>query len=287
MKKIKILLVFILISSLFILTSCGNDSQQTTLEKVQEQGYVTIGFANEQPYAYETADGQLTGEAVEIATVILNNLGIDEIRGELTEFASLIPGLKAERFDMITAGMFITPERAEEAAFANPEYSIGVALGVKAGNPKGLNSYEDFIADETATVAVPGGAIEYDYLIGVGVDEEQIVTVPDMPAAVAALQSDRVDAITATGPSVQATLNTANDPNLERVEGFEQPIVDGESVRGYGATAFRPEDEDFVKAFNEELEELKESGELLEILIEFGFTEDELPGDMTIEELIH
>lgn len=106
-----------------------------------------------------------------------------------------------------------------------------------------------------------------------------------MPAAVAALQSDRVDAITATGPSVQATLDTANDQNLERVEDFEQPIIDGESVRGYGATAFRQDDNDFVEAFNEELENLKESGELLEILQEFGFTEDELPGDMTIEEL--
>lgn len=173
MKKIKILLVLVLISSLFILSACGGaDSDElTTLKKVQEQGYVTVGFANEQPYAYETADGELTGEAVEIATVILNNLGIDEIRGELTEFGSLIPGLQAERFDMITAGMFITPDRAKEVSFANPEYSIGVALGVKAGNPKGLNSYEAFIDDETATVAVPGGAIEYNYLVDIGVDE--------------------------------------------------------------------------------------------------------------------
>lgn len=288
MRKLKVLVILVLISSIFVLTACdaGGNSDQTTLERAQEQSYVTVGFANEQPYAYETADGELTGEAVEIATVILNNLGIEEIRGELTEFGSLIPGLQAGRFDMITAGMFITPERAQEVSFANPEYSIGVALGVKAGNPKNLTSYDDFIHDETATVAVPGGAIEYDYLVDVGVDESQIVTVPDMPAAVAALQSDRVDAITATGPSVQATLDTANDPNLERVEDFEQPVIDGESVRGYGATAFRDEDQDFVNAFNEELEKLKESGELLEILEQFGFTEDELPGDVTTEDLV-
>ncbi|WP_201035689.1 transporter substrate-binding domain-containing protein [Thermoanaerobacter sp. YS13] len=58
-----------------------------------------IGFANEKPYAYKDDNGQLTGEAVEIAKVIFERLGIKKIHGELTEFGSLISGLKAKRFD--------------------------------------------------------------------------------------------------------------------------------------------------------------------------------------------
>ncbi|WP_420871903.1 transporter substrate-binding domain-containing protein [Cohnella rhizosphaerae] len=96
-----------------------------TLKAAQEKGYITIGFANEKPYAYKEADGTLTGEAVEITKVILKRLGVDEVRGELTEFGSLIGGLQAKRFDMITAGMFINPERCQAVLFANPEYSIG------------------------------------------------------------------------------------------------------------------------------------------------------------------
>ncbi|MBZ2175460.1 ectoine/hydroxyectoine ABC transporter substrate-binding protein EhuB [Schnuerera sp. xch1] len=289
LKKSKILLITILVISLFTLSSCGNlgASDESTLEKAKRQGYVTVGFANEKPYAYQTADGELTGESVEVARAVLKNLGIEEMRGELTEFGSLVPGLQAKRFDMITAGMYIKPDRAKQVAFANPEYSVGVALGVKKGNPLGLNSYEDIANHDTATIAVPGGAIEYKYLIESGVEEERITTVPDMPSALSALQSGRVDAITATGPSLQSTLDTADDPNIERVENFTPPVIDGESIKDYGATAFRHEDQDFVEAFNKELQKLKDSGELLEIIKEFGFTEDELPGDVTTEEILN
>ncbi|MDD4754410.1 MAG: ectoine/hydroxyectoine ABC transporter substrate-binding protein EhuB [Desulfitobacteriaceae bacterium] len=265
-------------------TETGEDTAQTTLEKVKAQGYVTVGFANEKPYAYQTPEGELTGEAVEVARVILKNLGIEEMRGELTEFGALIPGLQAKRFDMITAGMYITPDRAKEVAFANPEYTIGEGLGVKKGNPLDLHSYEDIAKHETAIVAIPSGVIEYDYLTACGVPEDRIITVPDITSALAAVQAGRADAFTATGPAVQATLETANDSSLERVMDFQQPVIDGKNVKGFGATAFRKDDNDFREAFNAELKNLEESGELLKIIEPFGFTEQELPGGITAEE---
>ncbi|TFE23452.1 ectoine/hydroxyectoine ABC transporter substrate-binding protein EhuB [Cohnella luojiensis] len=260
-------------------------ASETTLAKAQREGFISVGFANERPYAYATPDGKLTGEAVEISRKILSNLGIQEMDGVLTEFGSLIPGLKAKRFDMITAGMFITPERARQVAFANPEYSIGEAIAVKKGNPLNLHSYEDIKANPKAKVAVMVGAIEVEYLKNVGVADSQILTVPDQPSAISALQSGRADAITMTGPSLQAMLDSAKDNKIERVMDFTQPVIEGKSVRGYGAAVFRIGDDDFREAFNAELQKLKESGELLEILKEFGFTEQELPGDATAEEL--
>lgn len=118
----KICLMLLAVSMIaFSFTGCGDAGEQndesnsktgeTTLEKAQREGYVTIGFANEKPYAYQTVEGELTGEAVEVARAVLENLGIGEMRGVLTEFGSLIPGLQAKRFDMVTAGMFITPDR--------------------------------------------------------------------------------------------------------------------------------------------------------------------------------
>lgn len=124
MKKSSILIAVLALVMTLGLMGCasdgGNDAEQmNTLEKIKEQGYVTVGFANEQPYAYATPDGQLTGLNVEIAREVFNNMGVEELNPVLTEFGSLIPGLKAERFDVITAGMYITPERAEEADFAD------------------------------------------------------------------------------------------------------------------------------------------------------------------------
>jgi polar amino acid transport system substrate-binding protein len=260
-------------------------AKETSFEKVKRQGYVTVGFANEKPYAYATPDGKLTGEAVEVARTILKKLGINQMDGVLTEFGSLIPGLKAQRFDIITAGMFINPERSKEVAFANPEYSIGEALAVKKGNPLKLHSYKDISANSKAKVAVMVGAIEKEYLTKSGVPEGQIVTVNDQPSAISALQAGRADAITMTGPALQSVLESAKDAGLERVMDFEQPVIDGKSMRGYGAAAFRPDDNDFREAYNQELEKMKSSGELLTILKSFGFTEQELPGDMKAEQL--
>ncbi|MFC4768901.1 ectoine/hydroxyectoine ABC transporter substrate-binding protein EhuB [Effusibacillus consociatus] len=266
-------------------TGGGNSSGESALERAKKEGYVTVGFANEKPYAYATPDGKLTGEAVEVARAVLKNLGINEMRPVLTEFGSLIPGLKAKRFDIITAGMYITPERAKEVDFANPEYSIGEALAVKQGNPLSLHSYQDIASNSKAKVGVMGGAIELEYLKKSGVPEDRIVIVSDQASAIAALQAGRVDAITMTGPSLQAVMESAKDSNIERVMDFKQPVIDGKSVRGYGAAAFRKEDADFREAFNRELAKLKESGELLKILKPFGFTEQELPGDVTAEQL--
>ncbi len=287
---------------LLIATACGNTNNKAATEKAEgdnssneevsgvlaaakKNGYITIGFANEKPYAYKDANGELTGEAVEIAQTILKRLGINEVRGELTEFSSLIAGLQAKRFDLITAGMFINPDRCQAVAFANPEYSIGEGIAVKKGNPLKLMSYKTIAENNKAKVAVMAGAVEIGYLKAANIPEERIVIVPDQDAAISALQSGRVDAMTMTGPALQSRLDTAGDDNLERVMDFEQPTVDGASVRGYGATAFRQDDVEFRDTFNAELDKMKASGELLDILKKFGFTEQELPGDMTAEQL--
>lgn len=266
-------------------TSSGSEGDVSTLEKAKEEGKITVGFSGEVPYAYEDEDGNLTGQSVEVARAVFKKLGIEEMDGKLTKFGSLIPGLQSGNFDVITAGMYITPDRCTQVDFGEPEYSIGEALAVQKGNPLNLHSYEDIVNNPDVKVSVMNGAIEIDYLKAAGVSEDQMEIVQDIPSNIAALESGRVDAITMTGPTLEAALDTANAKNIDRVEEFSQPIVDGESIRGYGAAGFKIEDDELREAYNDALQELKDSGELLEIISEFGFTEADLPGDMTAEQL--
>src|SRR5438874_13035626 len=67
---------------------------ETALERIKAQGYIRVGFANEAPYGFATPDGKLTGEAPEVAKAVLANMGITQVDGVLTEFGSLIPGLR-------------------------------------------------------------------------------------------------------------------------------------------------------------------------------------------------
>jgi polar amino acid transport system substrate-binding protein len=279
-------LALLAMTLVWAVVACQATTEETTFERVQREGIVRVGFANENPYAFVRPDGTLTGEAVEVARAVLTNLGIEEMEGIVTEFGSLIPGLQANRFDIITAGMYITPTRCEQVLFADPEYTIGEALIVEAGNPHGLHSYEDIAANPDVRVGTGAGYLEYDYMLAVGVSEDQISLFPDDPSGVAGVQAGQIDVWTGTRPTLLSTLTTVNDPNLEIADPFTQPVIDGESIAAFGGAAFRYEDADFRNAFNEELRKLKESGELLEILSQFeGFDEAALPGDVTAQDL--
>ncbi len=107
---------------------------------------------------------------------------------------------------------------------------------------------------------------------------------PDDASGVAGVQAGQIDAYTATSMAIQNLLINANDPGLEMVRPFTDPVIDGKPVTGYAGTAFRKEDVALRDVFNVELEKLKASGQLLEILKANGFGEANLPGDVTAEQ---
>ena len=84
----------------------------TTLERAKSAGFVRVGFANEAPFGYADARRQADRRgAGGRQGRPRQKMGIAQVDGVLTEFGSLIPGLKAGRFDIIAAGMFVNPER--------------------------------------------------------------------------------------------------------------------------------------------------------------------------------
>lgn len=266
----------------------GGPEGESTLDRVRRQGVVRVGYANEAPYAYvESASGELTGEAPEVARLVLARMaetGELEVEGVLAEFGALIPGLKAGRFDVIAAGMYVTPARCREIDFSNPTYCIGEGLLVEKGNPLGLHSYED-VRESGATVGVVAGAVELGYARAVGIPNDRIVIFPDPPSAVAGVQTGRVDAYAGTSLTVHDMLRKAGDPDLAAAEPFENPVIDGRVARGCGAFGFRPGDDAFREAFDRHLEEVLGSPEHLQLLDELGFPRETLPGESTAEEL--
>jgi polar amino acid transport system substrate-binding protein len=254
-------------------------SAQTALEKAKENGYIRIGFANEAPFGFATPDGKLTGEAPEVAKAVLKRMGIAEVDGVLTEFGSLIPGLKAGRFDIIAAGMFINPKRCAEINFSEPSYGIGQAMLVKAGNPKGVVDYATFADNKDLKLAVMAGAVEAGYAKDSNVDEAQLVSLPDQSSLVAAVQSGRADAAALTALSIADMAKKA--PGVESTTPFGE--VAGKSVKGHGGFGFRKEDTGLLDAFNKELAAFLGSPEHLALVEPLGFGKDYLPNKTTAE----
>ncbi|RUU52504.1 ectoine/hydroxyectoine ABC transporter substrate-binding protein EhuB, partial [Mesorhizobium sp. M2C.T.Ca.TU.002.02.1.1] len=162
-------------AGLVMLSGTGAALAETTLERAKKDGYIRVGFANEAPFGYATPDGKLTGEAPEVAKAVLAKMGIKQVDGVLTEFGSLIPGLKAGRFDIIAAGMFINPKRCAEINFSEPSYGIGGAMLVQKGNPKKVKDYSTFKDNSDLKLAVMAGAVEGGYAKDAGVAQGQLV----------------------------------------------------------------------------------------------------------------
>lgn len=267
------------------LAACGDDDDAAAsgdlLEEAREDG-ITIGIANERPYGYEE-DGEATGEAPELAKAILARLGIDQVDFEVVDFGALINGLNADRYDMIAAGMFINPERAEQVLFADPDYCGTTAFAVAEGNPQGLTDFQSVI-DAGSTLGVLAGAVEETYARDSGVPDGQISAFQTTPDVFDALVAGRVDAVALTAITVREQV--ADLEGFEATEGFV-PVIDGEEQLGCGAFAFRYDDEAFRDAFNDELNEMKDAGEVLPIIEPFGFTSAEVDAaeGVTVDDL--
>ena len=252
---------------------------QSTLEKAKSEGVIRIGFANEAPYGYATPSGELTGEAPAVAKEIFSRLGIESVEGVLTEFGSLIPGLRAGRFDVIAAGMFITPERCAQIQFSEPSYGIGQAFLVPEGNPNNLTDYSSVAENTDMKLAVLAGGVEPGYAEQAGVSQSQLMILPDQASLVNAVRSGRAQAAALTALSIKQMAD-AND-GVESTEPFGE--VAGQSVVGHGGFGFRPDDTELYEAFNEELKKFVGTQEHIELVTEFGFGEGFMPTKTTAE----
>ncbi|WP_271396954.1 ectoine/hydroxyectoine ABC transporter substrate-binding protein EhuB [Salinicoccus roseus] len=284
-----------------VLAACGNGGSENSgsgegesggesgkLAELQESGTVNIGFANEPPYAYEDSEsGELEGAAIDIATAVFQEMGIDNVEGHLTDWGELIPGVQAGQYDVITAGMAILPDRCENALFAEPEMQYGEGLVVQAGNPQDIHSYADIAENPDVTVALMEGTTQFDFLDQEGVDPSQIMSVGDIPAQLSAVQSGNADVTAATEATLRAAYESLDSDDVEIVEDFEQPDIEG--IPSFGAAAFNLEDEELRTAYNDALETLKEDGTIDEILDESqGFTAENNRvevGEVTTEQL--
>ncbi|NEW39301.1 ectoine/hydroxyectoine ABC transporter substrate-binding protein EhuB [Nocardia cyriacigeorgica] len=273
-------------ATLFAATLAGCTKTDTSadgdlLQSLQDSGTVTVGFAGEAPYSFEQ-DGQLTGATVALHREIFKNLGIDTVDGVQTEFGALIPGLQAQRFDAVSAGMSILPKRCEQAAFSEPEFMYTTALMVKSGNPMNLTDMQS-VKDSGARMAAMTGAIESDYAASLGIDATLVGTPQD---GLDAVTSGRADVFALTAISLNWLKNHSPGADVEVTPSFVA-VIDGKPQIGAGGTVFRTTDQDLLAAYNAELKKItSDKAKYLSIVGPFGFTERELPDpNMTTEQL--
>jgi len=249
-----------------MLTASSATADDKKLDELKAQGFARVAIANEPPYTAVAADGKVSGAAPDVAREIFKRLGVPDIVASISEYGAMIPGLQAGRHDVITAGLFMKPERCAAVAYSEPILCDAEALMVKKGNPMGFKSYEDIAKNPDAKVGAPGGGTEEKLALNAGVPRERVIVVPDGQSGLKMLQDGRIDAYSLPVLSINDLMKKANDPSLEVVA----PVV-GAPVYCDGA-AFRKDDVALRDAFDVELKKMKESGDFAKIIEPYGFS---------------
>ena len=279
------LIIIIVVVEALRFSTAGNVGG-SLLAKLRKQGFVRVGFADEAPFAYiDSKTGKLTGESPADLRYVMKKLGVPHLKGVLTNFGSLIPGLEAHRFDVIAAGMYITAARAQQVLFSNPTFALDDGFVVKRNNPLNLHSYADVGKNHQARIGVVAGAQEYQYALESGVKPSQISVFLSAPTALAAIQAGRIDVYAGTALTVRRLVKLAADPNIAVAKPFTNPMINGHQVLGYGAFAFRKRDTALCREVDAVLKKFVNSPEHLKLIRRFGFTRSDLPGGVTAQQI--
>jgi polar amino acid transport system substrate-binding protein len=251
--------------AMLLLTS-GGVRAADKLEQLKEQGFARIAIANEPPYTAVKADGTVSGAGPDVARAVFKKLGVNDVVASISEYGAMIPGLQAGRFDAVTAGLFMKPERCRAVAYSEPILCDAEAFVVKKGNPLGLKTYADIAKNPKARIGAPGGGSEERLSLAAGVPRDRVIVVPDGQSGIKMLQDGRIDAYSLPVLSIADLIKKANDPNLEQIS----PISDA-PIACDGA-AFRKQDTALRDQFDKVLAEMKKSGEFAKLVEPYGFS---------------
>ncbi|MDO4741410.1 MAG: transporter substrate-binding domain-containing protein, partial [Eubacteriales bacterium] len=120
-----------------------------------ENGTIRLAaVAENKPLIYQYRD-QCTGYEMELLTIFARQYGY-RFEIEIVPFDSVIMGMATGKYDMTSAGLQITPERAESVSFSDPYTQFDVVLVVRDdGAPR---SQFSTLADlENATIGIATG----------------------------------------------------------------------------------------------------------------------------------
>jgi ABC-type amino acid transport substrate-binding protein len=255
-----------------------------TLDDIRAKGSITIGVGvmGTKPWVYKNDDGTYGGMEYEMMQYAIAKMGIPKFEYVPTEWDSLIPGLKAKRWDIIWSGMTVTEERRQGAGieFTRPYYFESDRLAVKGDGP--IQSPDDLkdkvIGAATGTVE----EIQARSLLEKGAVKD-VKFFADFSTPFLALENGQIDAYvvdnTTFGEQKKIT------PNLRSVGPVLYLAVDSKwkeqqekvpYIYGGDGIGVRKEDTALLAALNEALDAMDADGTRQKILEKYGLWDDSL-----------
>ena len=262
---------------LFVVANGEPARTETTLEKINRIGTLTIGTrTGSPPFAYINKNNEWVGFSIDLVeTAILPALSKKlgkSIKLEKKESApqTRIPLLTSNAVDLIAETMTDTKERRESVDFSLTFFVTGAQFLVKKGSPiKGI----DTIAGKR--IAAQQGSTNAR-IVRERVPTAKLLEFPDQPAAFQALVQGQVQAYTNDGIQLAGLKAKAPRP--------EDWVIVGDffSHEPYGM-AMRKNEPEFRDLVNAGLAEAIKSGKYFELYDKWFGPKGEVPYPLTAE----
>lgn len=125
-------IVLVIAMAAVMMTGCQADADENSLERVKNEGKLTVvGSGGYPPFNFIADDGSVVGFDVDTGAAIAEHLDVD-LDYVTSDWDGLVEGLRSGRYDGILGSMAITEERLEQVNFTIPYYYSGAQLIVRS-----------------------------------------------------------------------------------------------------------------------------------------------------------
>jgi ABC-type amino acid transport substrate-binding protein len=265
-------------SLLLLLSAVGLAQAGSCLNDVKASGVLRSGngLMGTKPFIWQNEDGSYGGFEAELFKEIGKRIGVPKTEYVITEWSTLVPGLKSKRWDIILSAMSVTQERVKNAeiSFSDPYFLMYNYVIVKTDSP--IKSMDDLKGKKLASVLGTNDSLNAHRLADAGVVGE-VLDFNGFGEPFLALQNDQVDAVlldqgTLIGQKeTMKNLRFVGEPILYQPKPeWAEAEAKAPYIFGTTAIATRSECSDLREAINGALESMMADGTHEAILKKYG-----------------
>ena len=212
------------------------------------------------PFTFlDTKTNTIEGVMVDLIKEIARDAGFKvEIEG--MQFSTLIPSLTANKIDIISAAMYITPPRKEVIDFSGPVYTYGEGLIVPKSDGR---DYTAFAGLKGEAVGAQKGTAYVEPLQKTGLFTE-VKIYDNIPAILADVNTGRLKAGFADKPILAYNIKQGLFPEVRLVNTYVSTIT------GSVGIGVRKSDGELLAKINNSLDKFSKDGTLKKILAKWG-----------------
>ncbi len=232
------------------------------LKNLVKPGTLTVGMTGTSPPKdfIDPKTGELTGVSIDLYKELASDLGL-KVEFVKLDFAGILPGLAANRFDMGVGGCSYTKDRlASSDFFITSPHTVSANIGLTLKST-GIKSWADTKGKRMG--AITGEIESTDAKNKLKDGLAQVIEYPGNPEAMLAMANGQVDFIVSGVTSIKNALATS--PIKDRLSAITPPL-----------TAFpqglcvNPRQGDLLKAANLLLGNYRADGKLKALFAKYG-----------------